>query len=604
MFRNIAIIAHVDHGKTTLVDAMLQQCHAFSSHQEVVDRVMDSMDLERERGITITSKNTSVTYKGTKINIMDTPGHADFGGEVERVMKMVETAMLLVDASEGPLPQTRFVLRKAMDAGLTLMVCINKIDRPDQRIAEVLDEIYDLFIDLDASEEQLDFPIIYACAKDGTATLDLDKPSTDLKPLLDIILEKVPSPPPVDTSPDAMSQMLVTNLGYDPYVGRIAIGRLLGGTFKRNQMVTWFGEDLTKRMKMQLLYTWDGLKRVEVSEVSAGDVVAVAGIPDITVGDTLANGPAPVALPRLHIDEPTIGMMFGINDSPFSGQDGNMLTGRQIRERIERELIHNVSMRMEYVDGVEGLMVYGRGELQLCILIEQMRREGFELTVSRPIVVKKEVEGVTCEPFERLTLDVPDEFVGALTQMLSARKGLMEDLLSDGNGRTSMVYVIPSRGLIGYRSEMLTTTRGMGIANTEFEGWFPQVGFIGSRKRGGLVSDRQGKTNPYALFHLQPRGILFVDPSTPVYEGMVVGLHAKDNDLNVNATKGKNLSNVRTAGTDEKLILTPASTHNLETAIEWIDEDERVEVTPKTVRIRKAILASNMRSIVRKPKGT
>jgi GTP-binding protein len=596
-FRNIAIIAHVDHGKTTLVDGLLKQCHAFEAHQTVQDRVMDSMDLERERGITISSKNTAVTYNDIKINILDTPGHADFGGEVERVLSMVEGAMLLVDASEGPLPQTRFVLRKAMDAGLDIMVCINKIDRPDARAEEVLQEVYDLFIDLDADEKQLDFSVLYACARDGIASTDLETQGTDLQPLLDAIISDVSPPPP--PSEDSYPRLLVTSLDRDPYVGRLALGRLFGGTLKKGTMATWFHEEGQKQVRAQLLYTWDGLKRNEVESAEPGDIVALAGIEGITVGDTVAVGSNVEPLPRVRVDEPTIGMTFSINTSPFSGKEGKFLTARQIRERLDRELLSNVSIRVDEADTRETFMVYGRGELQLSILIEQMRREGFELTVSRPEVVQKMVDGLMCEPWEQVTLDVPDEYVGTMTQQMAARKASMVDMISDESGRTRLVYRIPSRGLIGFRGEMLTLSRGEGVMNTLFDGWHPNAGYIPQRQNGALVADRTGKTTAYALFHLQPRGELFVGAGQQVYEGMIMGAHNRDNDLNVNTVKGKALNNVRTAGNDEKLTLSPPRPMTLENAIEWIDEDELVEITPLSIRLRKRVLASNQRTIRR-----
>jgi GTP-binding protein len=595
-FRNIAIIAHVDHGKTTLVDGLLRQCHAFAEHEKLTERVMDSMDLERERGITITSKNTAVFYGDVKINIVDTPGHADFGGEVERVLTMVEGALLLVDASEGPLPQTRFVLGKAMEAGLEIMVCINKIDRPDARIEEVLQEIYDLFIDLDADDEQLEFPIIYACARDGIAHAELGDGSTDLRPLLDKIVAEMPPPAPGD---DDGAQLLVTNLDYDSYVGRLCLGRLRGSPLKRSEMVTWFGAEKEKRTRLQLLYTWRGLKRHEVTEAYPGDIVAIAGIEGVTVGDTIATGDVPRAMPRVIVDEPTIGMLFNINTSPFSGRSGKLLTSRQILERLERELISNVSMRMDPSDTGEGFMVYGRGELQLAILIEQMRREGFELTVSRPEVLTKETaDGKTLEPWEHVTVDTPNDYVGALTQNLAGRKGQMLDLKLDGD-RTRLEYRVPSRGLIGFRGEMLTETRGEGVLNTLFDGWDESAGYIQARLRGALVNDRTGKTNAYGLFHLQPRGELLVGVGEEVYEGMIIGIHNRENDLNVNGTKAKQLTNIRSSGADEKLVLATPRTLTLETALEFIDDDERVEITPTHIRVRKAILKTNMRSIVR-----
>ena len=598
-FRNIAIIAHVDHGKTTLVDGMLRQCNAFQAHENIDDRVMDSMDLERERGITIASKNTAVFYEGTKINILDTPGHADFGGEVERIMSMVEGAILLVDASEGPLPQTRFVLQKAMENGLHLMVCINKIDRPDARIEEVENMIYDLFIDLDATEEQLNFPVFYACARDGIAHKELGDGSETLKPMLDGIIEHVP-PPDARSEEDTCSQLLVTNLDYDNYVGRLAIGRLRGLPLHRGKIATLFSEDGKKQVKPQLIYTWRGLRRHEVEFAEPGDIVAVAGIEGITVGDTVSSGQDPQPLARVKVDEPTIAMTFTINNSPMSGLDGKFLTTRQIRERLQRELMSNVSLKVEDTDSADSFKVLGRGELQLAILIEQMRREGFELAVSRPEVVKKTVDGKLQEPFEIVHLDVPDEHVGAMTQRMSYRKGTMVDLVADGGGRSRLTYRIPSRGLIGFRGDFLTETRGEGVMNTLFDGWDTDVGFIMNRANGAIVSDRRGKTTTYALYNLQPRGTLFVGVGEDVYEGMVVGLHIRENDLNVNAVKGKQLTNFRSAGADEKQVLAPPKKMNLEIAMEFIDDDELIEITPNSLRIRKRVLATNMRSIVRR----
>ncbi|MBW1877002.1 MAG: translational GTPase TypA [Deltaproteobacteria bacterium] len=597
-FRNVAIIAHVDHGKTTLIDGLLRQCNVFMEHERVAERVMDSMDLERERGITITSKNTAVTYRGVKINIVDTPGHADFGGEVERVLQMVEGALLLVDASEGPLPQTRFVLRKAMAAGLHLIVCINKIDRPDARIAEVLQEIYDLFIDLGADDAQIEFSVLYTYAKGGIAHLELEDGSTDLRPLLDTLVEQVPPPP---ESPDANgpAQLLVTNLDYDPYVGRICLGRLRGGKLRRQGTATWFSADAPQRVKVQLLYTWDGLKRVEVEEAFPGDIVAIAGIDGVTVGDTLATGDDPKPLHRMRVDEPTIGMMVTINTTPFSGLEGRFLTSRQIRERLDRELLSNVSLRLEETDTREVVKLFGRGELQLAILVEQMRREGFELSLSRPEVVKKEVDGVLLEPWEYVTIDVPDEHLGTVTRLLAERKGQMMDLRSDGNGRSRVTYRAPSRGLIGFRNELLTLSRGEAVLNRVFDKWDVDVGFITRRMRGALVADRAGRATTYALYRLQPRGELFIKPGTTVYEGMIVGVHSRENDLNVDATREKHLTNIRSAGADEKQILSPPLPVTLEGAIAFIDEDEWVEVTPKSIRLRKRVLAANQRSLRR-----
>ena len=597
-FRNIAIIAHVDHGKTTLVDGLLKQCNAFAQHEQVDDRVMDSMDLERERGITIASKNTAVTYNDVKINILDTPGHADFGGEVERVLSMVEGAILLVDASEGPLPQTRFVLQKAMAKGLSIMLVLNKIDRADARCDEVLDEVYDLFIELDANEDQLEFPVYYACARDGIAHAELGDGSTTLKPLLDGILEHVPGPQDPEIEGDG-ARLLITNLGYDPYVGRLALGRLFGAPLRKSSQGTVFGEDGPRRARVALLYTWTGLKREEVVGAQNGDIVAVAGIENITVGDTLAVGEEVHPLPRVKVDEPTIGMVFSINSSPFSGKDGKYLTARQIGDRLDKELLSNVSLRIEQTDDRESFRVFGRGELQLAILIEQMRREGFELTVSRPEVVRKEVDGQTVEPYERVHLDVPDDFVGTVTQMLANRKGRMHDMVQDGSGRSRLEYRIPARGLIGFRGEFMTETRGQGIINTLFDGWDEDAGFIMARAKGAIVADRPGKTTAYALFNLQPRGTLLLGSGEEVYEGMIIGEHIRENDLNVNAVKAKQLTNFRSAGADEKNVLSTPRQLTLESAMEFIDDDELIEITPNHIRLRKRELATNKRSIIR-----
>jgi GTP-binding protein len=599
-FRNIAIIAHVDHGKTTLVDKILAQCHAFGAHEQIDDRVMDSMDLERERGITIASKNTAVYYKDVKINILDTPGHADFGGEVERVLSMVEGAILLVDASEGPLPQTRFVLRKAMEAGLMIAVCVNKIDRPDARIAAVLNEIYDLFIDLGANDEQLDFPVLYAFARAGVAHYELGDSHTDLTPLLDTIVDRMPPPRPSPV-PNEGAQLMVTNLDYDPYVGRLAIGRLFGGKLSKGQSLRYFGADSERTVRPQLIFTWRGLRRIEVKDAEPGDIVAVAGIEDITVGDTIAAGENPKALPRVRVDEPTIGMTFAINTSPYSGRDGKFLTARQIGERLEREVMSNVSLRVEETPGREAFKVYGRGELQLSILVEQMRREGFELTLSRPEVVRRTTEDGVLEPYEMVQLDVPDEHVGAMTQRLAARKGLMVDMTADGSGRSRLTYRIPSRGLIGFRGDFLTETRGEGVMNALFDGWDQDVGHIIHRVNGGLVADRTGVTTTYALFKLQPRATrMFCGASEDVYEGMIIGEHIRENDLNVDCTRAKQLTNFRSAGADEKQILYPPVQLTLERAMEFIDDEELIEVTPKHIRLRKRVLETNKRSIVRR----
>jgi GTP-binding protein len=596
-FRNIAIIAHVDHGKTTLVDGLLRQCHAFQAHETMTDRVMDSMDLERERGITISAKNTAVFYEGVKINILDTPGHADFSGEVERVLTMVEGVLLLVDASEGPLPGTRFVLRKAMESHLTPIVCINKIDRPDARINEVVQAVYDLFIDLGADEHQLDFPVLYAVARNGVAHLTLGDGSTDLRPLLDVILKTIPPPPAPEAG--ASAQMLITNLDYDPYVGRLGIGRLFGSTLKKNEQATWHHAGGDQNVRLQWLYTWRGLKRHEVTEAEPGDIVGVAGVDDLTVGDSLSAGVVRNALPRVKVDEPTIGMVFSANTSPLAGRDGKLLTSRQIKERLDREMLSNVSLRLEDTGSKEAFKVIGRGELQLGILIEQMRREGFELTVSRPEVVRKEEGGKMLEPWEIVTIDLPDAGVGGVTQMLAARKGTMLDLQSDGSGRSTLVYRVPSRGLIGFRNQLLTESRGEGVIHRTFDGWAEDAGYIQGRLNGALVNDRTGRSTAYALYALQERGRMFIPDQVDVYEGMIIGLHARENDLNVNATKEKQLNNIRTHAADEKLVLIPPIQLSLENAIEFIDEDERVEITPTAIRLRKAILEVNKRSIIR-----
>jgi GTP-binding protein len=598
-FRNIAIIAHVDHGKTTLVDGLLRQCHAFAAHEQVEDRVMDSMDLERERGITIASKNTAVFYKDVKINILDTPGHADFGGEVERVLSMVEGALLLVDASEGPLPQTRFVLRKAMEAGLKIIVVINKIDRPDARIPAVTDQVYDLFIDLGATEEQLDFPLRYAIAREGKAHYTLGDGNTDLTPLLDTILEHVPAPKASPVPCDG-PQVMFTNLDYDNYVGRLGIGRLFNQSIRKGQPCTLFRADGQKTFRPQFVYTWRGLRRHEVEEAHPGDIVAIAGLDEITVGDSVAGGPEPLPLPRVRVDEPTIGMTFAHNSSPYAGREGKFLTARQIRERLEREVMSNVSLRLEDTDSREAMKVYGRGELQLGILVEQMRREGFELTLSRPEVVKKEVDGVLKEPYENVTLDVLDDQVGWVTQRLAARKGQMLDLINDGSGRTRLVYRIPTRGLIGFRGEFLTETRGEGVMNSLFDGWDDDVGQILTRPNGALVQDRTGVSTAYAIYGLQERGVMFVGAGEDVYEGMIVGENNRENDLNIDITKAKQLTNFRAAGADEKMVLTPPRKMTLERAMEFIEEDELIEVTPQSVRIRKRILQKSGRSVVRR----
>jgi GTP-binding protein len=594
--RNIAIIAHVDHGKTTLVDAMLHQTGTFRANEQVAERVMDSNALERERGITILAKNTTVRWKDVQINIVDTPGHADFGGEVERTLAMVDGVLLLVDASEGPLPQTRFVLGKALALGLEPVVCLNKIDRPDARVAEVLDEIYGLFIDLGANEEQLDFPVIYTIAKAGTATRDIAVPGTDLQPLFEVIVDKLPGP---IHDPEAPTQFQANNLGYDDYVGRLAIGRIVAGELVPNGQYTLCRNDGSQvAAKLSRVYGWKGLKRIEIDRGRAGDIVAIAGIEDIAIGDTVADRERPKSLPPIRVDEPTIAMLFGVNTSPWAGRDGNRVTSRQVRDRLLTESRRNVSLRVEETDATDTFRVLGRGELQLAVLIETMRREGFELQVSKPIVVVIEKDGVVQEPMELLLVDVPEDYVGVVTQLLGVRRGVMTKMDHVGSGRVRVEFTVPSRGLIGFRSHFLTETRGTATMNALFNGWAPWHGGIPARTNGGMVSDREGTATPYALFHLQDRGVLFVPAGTPVYEGMVVGEYSRDVDLEVNVCREKKLTNMRASGHDEAVRLTPAKLMGLEDSLAWIDDDELVEVTPSTVRLRKRELRSSFR-----PKG-
>ena len=601
--RNIAIIAHVDHGKTTLVDHMLRQAGTFQEHQQVTERVMDSMDLERERGITILAKNTAVQYGDIKINIVDTPGHADFGGEVERVLKMVDGALLLVDASEGPLPQTRFVLGKALEAGLSIMVCINKIDRPDSRVSEVENEVYDLFIDLGADDEQLDFPILYACAKEGYCHTEHKVEDGDLKPLFDAIIENVPAPV---GDPDGVPQFLVTQLGYDKYVGRLAVGRVFSGTIRKGGEMAQVMENETVKVKISKLFGYSGLSRTDVDEVRAGDICAIAGIADLNIGDTITSRENPQPLPRVRVEEPTIGVVFSANSGPMSGRDGKYVTGRQVRERLEQEALHNVAILLDDSDGrPDAIRVFGRGELQLAILMEQMRREGYEMCISKPEVMFKETEdGKKQEPYELATMDFPDEFMGVVSEKMNLRKGRMTEMKTMGSGRTRVVFRVPSRGLIGFRSEFLNDSRGQGIMNTLFDGWDVYAGHITFRANGSLVADRKGQTTAYALFHLQPRGKLFLGVGEDLYEGMIVGENSRNNDMNVNACRSKALTNFRSSGADEKLILAPPVQITLEKAMEFIAEDELIEVTPNHIRLRKKVLQGNLRSVVRGPKKT
>jgi GTP-binding protein len=595
-FRNLAIIAHVDHGKTTLVDAMLWQSGTFRENERVNERVMDSGDLERERGITILAKNTAVRFKGVKINIVDTPGHADFGGEVERTLQMVDGVLLLVDAAEGPLPQTRFVLSKALQLGLPPIVVINKIDRADARAAEVLDEIYDLFIDLDAADEQLDFPVFCTDARKGLCCTGIDGEFTDLHLLMEEILTTIPAP---KGDPSAPLQLLVTNLDYSDYLGRLAVGRIVNGTLAANSTVAISREAGLGKAKVGVVYSHEGLKRVEVQTAVAGDIVALAGLDEVTIGDSLVDLENPQPLPRIAVDEPTMSMVFSANTSPFGGREGQYVTARQIRARLEKEALHNVSIRLEIL-GNDAFKILGRGELQLAILIETMRRESFELSVAKPEIVTREIDGLKHEPMEIVQIDCPEEYVGIVTQKLGTRKGKMSEMHNPGHGRVRLSFRIPSRGLIGFRSGFLTDTRGTGILNHLFDGWSPWQGPIAGRATGALVSDRPGKTTTYALYHLEPRGTLFMGPGTEVYEGMIVGESTRDSDLDVNVTREKKLTNMRAAGSDEALRLAPPRELTLDRALEWIDADELVEVTPTAVRVRKRVLPSNQRSNKRK----
>jgi GTP-binding protein len=591
--RNVAIIAHVDHGKTTLVDGLLHQSGTFRSNERVAERAMDNTDLERERGITILAKNTAVHYKDMLINIVDTPGHADFGGEVERTLSMVDGVMLLVDASEGPLPQTRFVLRKALERRLPPIVVINKIDRPDARPQEVLNEIYDLFIDLDATEQQLDFPVLYTNARVGTASRNQDTAGSDLRPLFDAIVEHVPAP---RGNPEAPLQILVANLDSSDYLGRIAIGRIFNGRVKiGDPVVVCKLNDLVHETKVTKLYAFDGLKRIEIQEAAAGDIVCLAGIEDITIGETIADAEHRIAIPPVAIDEPTVSMIFGVNTSPMAGRDGQFVTSRQLRDRLDRELVGNVSIRVEPTDTPEQMKVVGRGELQLSILIEMMRREGFEIQVSRPEIVTKEIAGKKVEPVEELVIDVPEDHQGIVIAQVGERRGMMTKMVNNGSGRVRLEFRIPARGLIGFRSQFMTDTKGTGIMNHIFSSWEPWHGAIPSRPNGALVADRVGIATAYAIFNLQERGEIFIDPGIQVYEGMVIGENARPSDMDVNVTKEKKQTNMRASSADEAIRLIPPRKLGLEQAVEFINDDELVEVTPVSIRLRKKILASNQR---------
>jgi GTP-binding protein TypA/BipA len=592
--RNVAIVAHVDHGKTTLVDAMLWQSGAFRANQDVAERVMDSMDLEREKGITILAKNTAVRYGDVKLNIVDTPGHADFGGEVERGLTMVDGVLLLVDASEGPLPQTRFVLRKALEARLPVILVVNKVDRPDARIGEVVDEVYELFLDLDADESQIDFPIVYCNAKAGQASLTEGEPGESLAPLLDLLVEHIPAP---EHEPGHPLQAHVTNLDASPYVGRLALCRVRNGVIRRGQRIAWCRADgSVETAQVGELYVTEALDRVEADEAGPGEIIAVAGIAEVTIGETLADPDDPRPLPVITVDEPSLSITIGINTSPLAGRDGTKLTARLVKTRLDQELVGNFSLRFRDTDPPDAWEVQGRGELQLAVLVELMRREGFELTVGQPRVVTREVEGRVHEPVERLTVDIPEDYVGVVTQLLALRKGRMEQMVNHGTGWVRMEYLVPARGLIGFRTEFLTETRGTGVLHHVFDRWEPWAGELMLRPTGSLVSDRRGTTAQFALMNLQERGTLFVGPGEEVYEGMIVGENARNDDLDVNACREKHLTNIRSSTADVLVRLVPHRTLSLDQALEFLREDEAVEVTPSAIRLRKALLDKNDRT--------
>jgi GTP-binding protein len=591
--RNLAIIAHVDHGKTTLVDALLWQSGAFRANQDVAERVLDSMDLEREKGITILAKNTAVRYGDVKLNIVDTPGHADFGGEVERGLTMVDGVLLLVDASEGPLPQTRFVLRKALERRLPVILVINKVDRPDARVDEVVDEVYELFLDLDADESQIEFPIVYTNAKAGQASLDAGEPGEDLTPLLDLLVSHVPAPEYDEGHP---LQAHVTNLDASPYVGRLAICRVRNGVIRRGETIAWSRHDGSmERVKVSELYVTEALERVDAAEAAAGEIISVAGIPEITIGDTLTDVNDPRPLPVITVDEPSLSVTVGINTSPLAGQDGTLLTASQVRARLERELVGNVSLRVLDTDRPDVWEVQGRGELALAVLVELMRREGFELTVGKPQVVTRQIDGKAHEPVERMSVDAPEEYVGVITQLMALRKGRMEQMVNHGTGWVRMEYLVPARGLIGFRTEFLTETRGTGLVHHVFDRWEPWHGELRTRPTGSLVADRRGTVAAFALFNLQERGTLFVEPGDEVYEGMIVGENSRQEDLDVNAVKEKHLTNMRSSTADELVRLVPKRELSLDQAMEFVRADECVEVTPHSVRLRKTELEKTAR---------
>jgi GTP-binding protein len=583
--RNLAIIAHVDHGKTTLVDAMLWQSGVFRANEQVAERVMDSLDLEREKGITIMAKNTAVTYKGVKINIVDTPGHADFGGEVERTLNMVDGVILLVDATEGPLPQTRFVLGKALARGLPPIVVINKIDRADRRISAVLDEIYDLFIDLEAPEHQLDFPVLYTNAKSGIALTDPEGQGHDLGPLFETILTAIPAPA---WDPQVPLQFLVTNLDYNDYVGRLAVGKLVSGTLRLGQEVALLKHGmLDSKATLSQVYSYEGLNRVSRETIEAGDIAAIAGVPDAFIGDTVGDLSDPRPLPTITVEDPTLSMVFSVNTSPLAGREGKLLTSRHIKDRLDRELLYNVSIGVEETESRDAFRVSARGELQLAVLVEMMRREGFELSLSKPKIITRTIDGQLMEPLELAVIDIPEAYVGVVTEKMGTRRGRMCKMVNHGSGRVRLEFEVPSRGLIGFRGQFLTDTRGTGLFNTMLVGFTPYAGTIPSRPNGGLVADRPGKAVSYAIFHLQPRGTIFVNPGDPVYAGMIVGENSRGDDLRVNITKEKKQTNMRAAGSDEALRLVPPRQFNLEQAMEYLNDDELVEVTPTSIRLRK-----------------
>ena len=584
--RNIAIIAHVDHGKTTLVDAMLRQSHVFRSNEQVNERVMDSGDIERERGITILSKNTAILYDDIKINIVDTPGHADFGGEVERVLNMVDGVLLLVDAFEGPMPQTKYVLRKALEQKLKPIVVINKIDRPDQRVDDVYDEVLELFMELDADDDQLDFPVIYATARDGIAKFKMEDESDNLEPLMQTIVKEIPAP---QGDAEGPLQMMVTTLEADDYVGRVAIGRIIRGTVRPNQNVVIISGDHETKAKVGKVYVYQGLKRADVDAAGMGEIVALTGLGDVSIGYTVADAENPEALPTINIDEPTLSMTFGVNTSPFAGREGQFVTSRHIRDRLFKEVETNVAMRVEETDSADVFKVSGRGELHLSILIEQMRREGYELQVGKPEVVYKTINGQKCEPMENLTVEVPQEYMGSVMEALGTRKAELSNM-TELSGYIRMEFFIPARGLIGFRSELLTSTKGNGIMNHIFHGYVPYKGDMSGRSHGSLVAFEQGETTGYGIFSLQDRGTMFISPGQQVYEGMIVGENARDIDMDINPCKKKNVTNMRTSASDEAIRLTPPRILSLEQALEYINDDELVEVTPENIRLRKAIL--------------